>query len=419
MGWGRRAVAVLFALAVVALVVTSLRPKPPPPLGVMVAPVRKAAVTRKVVGAGKLQAATQVKLSSNLSGDLLELAVREGDRVKTGQFIGRIDGRRYTAQVKQAEASRATAAADHATALVNVARLTADLARVKRLSAGGNASAAELERAEQELQAEQSRAQAAKERIAQADAALSEARQLLSYTTLTAPIDGVVTSRLKQVGERVRGSDLSEDPIVIIATLSSMEVKVEVGEHEVVHLKEGQTAEVEVDAIPEKRWPARVVEIAKNANVRNPNTEQEVTTFPVRLALTAPVPGALPGMSAQASIATETRNDAVVVPVQAVTVRTEKELRGEKAEKGAAAPAVPGQKQKREQTRRVVFVVDGSVAKIRPVETGLAGENDIEVVEGLREGEKVVEGPYKVLSRELADGKPIRELKPGESLKLP
>ncbi len=419
MGWGKRGVAVLFGLGVLALVVTSLRPRPPPPLGVLVTAVRKASVTRKVVGAGKLQAATQVKLSSNLSGDLLELAVKEGDRVKAGQFIGRIDGRRYLAQVRQAEASRATSAADHATALVNVSRLSADLGRVRRLSDGGNASAAELERSDQELRAEQSRAQAAKERIAQADAALAEARQLLSYTTLTAPIEGVVTSRLKQVGERVRGSDFNEDPIVIIATLSSMEVKVEVGEHEVVHLREGQAAEVEVDAIPERRWPAQVVEIAKNANVRNPNTEQEVTTFPVRLALTSPVPGALPGMSAQASIATETRANAVVVPLQAVTVRTEKELRGEKPEKAAAAPVVPGQKARRELSRKVVFVVDGEVARLRPVEIGLAGENDVEVLDGLREGEQVVEGPYKVLARELADGKPIRPLKPGEALKLP
>jgi len=419
MGWGKRVAAALLGLAILALVVVSLRPRPPPPLGVLVTTARKGAVTRKVVGGGKLQAATQVKLSSNLSGDLLELAVKEGDRVKVGQFIGRIDGRRYLAQVRQAEAARATAAADHATALVNVSRLSADLERVKRLSAGGNASAAESERADQEFRAEQSRAQAARERIAQADAALAEARQLLSYTTLTAPIDGVVTSRLKQVGERVRGSDFNEDPIVIIATLSSMEVKVEVGEHEVVHLREGQQAEVEVDAIPERRWPAQVVEIAKNANVRNPNTEQEVTTFPVRLALIAPVPGGLPGMSAQASIATETRTEAVVVPLQAVTVRTEKELRGEKPDPGAAAVAAPGQKARREQTRKVVFVVDGEVARLRLVETGLAGENDIEVIGGLQEGERVVEGPYKILARELADGRPVRPLKPGEALKLP
>jgi HlyD family secretion protein len=421
MGWGKRAVAIAFALAMVALVVLSLRPRPPPPIGVQTTGARRSPITRKVVGAGKLQAATQVKLSSNVSGDLLELPVKEGDRVVKGQLIGRIDARRYVAQVRQQEANRATAAADHATAMVNVTRLQAELERVKRLAAGGNASAAELDKGVQELRAEQSRAVAAKERVAQADAQLAEARQLLSYTTLLSPIDGVVTSRQKQVGERVRGGELQEDPIVIIATLSNMEVKVEVGEHEVVYLREGDPAEVEIDAIPDKRWPAAVVEIAKNANVRNPNTEQEVTTFPVRLALTVPVPGALPGMSAQASIATETHADAVVVPLQAVTVRTEKELRDGPSARAPEAPPLPGaaQPKRRESARKVVFVVEKGVARVRPVETGLVGESDIEILEGLKEGETVIEGPYKVLARELAEGKAVRPLKPGEGVKLP
>jgi len=421
MGWGKRAVAIAFALAMVALVVLSLRPRPPPPIGVETTAARRSPITRKVVGAGKLQAATQVKLSSNVSGDLLELPVKEGDRVVKGQLIGRIDARRYVAQVRQQEANRATAAADHATAMVNVTRLQAELERVRRLAAGGNASAAELDKGVQELRAEQSRAVAAKERVAQADAQLAEARQLLSYTTLLSPIDGVVTSRQKQVGERVRGGELQEDPIVIIATLSNMEVKVEVGEHEVVYLREGDPAEVEIDAIPDKRWPAAVVEIAKNANVRNPNTEQEVTTFPVRLALTVPVPGALPGMSAQASIATETHADAVVVPLQAVTVRTEKELRDGPSARAPEAPPLPGaaQPKRRESARKVVFVVEKGVARVRPVETGLVGESDIEILEGLKEGETVIEGPYKVLARELAEGKAVRPLKPGEGVKLP
>jgi HlyD family secretion protein len=344
--------------------------------------------------------------------------------VKRGQFIGRIDSRRYAAVVRQQEANRATAAADHATAQVNVSRLSTELERVRRLAAGGNDSAAELDKAEQELRAEQSRALAARERIAQADAQLAEARQMLAFATLTSPIDGVITSRQKQVGERVRGSDLNEDPIVIIATLSSMEVKVEVGEHEVVHLHEGDTAEVEIDAMPDKKWPAQVVEIAKNANVKNAGTEQEVTNFPVRLALTVPVPGALPGMSAQASVSTETHADAVVIPVQAVTVRTEKELKGGPQAKAPEAnlPQVPGApRARKESVRKVVFVMDKDkgLARIRPVETGLAGENEIEILEGLKEGETVVEGPYKVLARELADGKPVRQMKPGEGLKLP
>ena len=301
-------------------------------------------------------------------------------------------------------------------------QLGQDLARVERLAQTGNASDAEVEQARAKLAGERARADAARGRIEQADASLREARHLLSLTTLVAPIDGVVTKREKQVGERVRGSDFSEDVILVISTLSQMEVKVEVGEHEVVFVKEGDTADVEIDAIPEKKFPAQVVEVARNATVKNQGTEGEVTTFFVRLALTEPVPGALPGMSAQASIATDTREGAVVVPIQAVTVRSERELRGEKGDEATAsrqgdgaggAPGQPGKKPRREALRKVVFVVDGGVAKVREVETGLASDTEIEIVKGLGEGEKVVEGPYRVLSRELADDKPVTEEAPG------
>jgi HlyD family secretion protein len=422
MSWPKRIAAVSFVLVVAGVTVASLRPRPQPPIAIQAISARKGAITRIVTAAGKLQAATEVKLSSNISGDLLELTVKEGARVTKGQVLGRIDARRFSAQVSQQEAARSSAAADLTSQKVNVEQLGQDLARVERLAQTGNASDAEVEQARAKLAGERARADAARGRIEQADASLREARHLLSLTTLVAPIDGVVTKREKQVGERVRGSDFSEDVILVISTLSQMEVKVEVGEHEVVFVKEGDTADVEIDAIPEKKFPAQVVEVARNATVKNQGTEGEVTTFFVRLALTEPVPGALPGMSAQASIATDTREGAVVVPIQAVTVRSERELRGEKGDEATAsrqgdgaggAPGQPGKKPRREALRKVVFVVDGGVAKVREVETGLASDTEIEIVKGLGEGEKVVEGPYRVLSRELSDGKPVTEEAPG------
>jgi HlyD family secretion protein len=194
-----------------------------------------------------------------------------------------------------------------------------------------------------------------------------------------------------------------------------MEAKVEVGEHEVVFLKEGNHAEVEIDAFPDKKWPADVIEVAKNANVKNPGTEAEVTTFPVRLALTTAVPGALPGMSCQATISSETKDDALVVPIQSVTIRSERELK-KKEGQAAADPPPPqgtGQRTRKEPMRKVVFVVEKGVARARPVETGLASENEIEITNGLEEGQTLVDGPYKVLSRDLADGKKVKEEKPG------
>jgi len=416
MSWTKRIIAAVFVLAVVGILIASLMPKKDPPVTVQTSTVRKGPITRKVSAAGKLQAATQVKLSSNLSGDLLDLPVREGDTIKKGQYIGRIDSRRYEAQLHQREAMEQSARSELSMEEVNLARLDADVKRVERLVKADSASTAELEKIVAERDGAAARVQAAKDRIKNASASLAEARFLLSFTTLTAPIDGILTSRLKQVGERVRGSDFNEDPIVIIATLSSMEMKVEVGEHEVVHLHEGDPAEIEIDAFPDKRFPAQVIEIAKNATVKNAGTEAEVTTFPVRIALTVNVPGALPGMSGQATISTETHDQALIVPLQAVSVRTEKQLAAGKDPKDAPPPPEPGstaaKKATREPMQKVVFVVEDGKARVRRVETGLASENDIELVSGVKEGEVIIEGPYKLLSRDLADGKPVKSEKP-------
>jgi HlyD family secretion protein len=327
--------------------------------------------------------------------------------------LGRIDARRYSAQTQQQEAARASAIADRDMQKVQVAQLEQDLARVEQLARTGNASPAELENARSSLAAGKARVAAAQGRIDQTDAALREARHFLAMTTLTAPIDGVVTQRVKQVGERVRGSDFSEDVILVIATLSQMEAKVEAGEHEVVFVKPGDPADIEIDAFPDRKFPAEVVEVARNATVKNAGTEAEVTTFFVRLALTEPVPGALPGMSCQASVATDTHDGAIVVPIQAVTVRPEKDLTGGGKKPGDEPPppaaGAAGKKPRREPLRKVVFVIRDGVAQVRPVETGLASETEIEIVSGLGEGEKVVEGPYRILSRDLADGRRVTE----------
>jgi HlyD family secretion protein len=377
---------------------------------------RKGSITRIVTAGGKLQAATEVKLSSNITGDLLALSVKEGDVVKRGQELGKIDSRRYAAQVSQQEAARAAALGDLEQQKVQVGQLRQELGRVERLAQGGNASTAELDIAKANLAGGLARMDSAAGRVAQADAALREARHYFDQTTLAAPIDGVVTKREKQVGERVRGSDFSEDVIMIISTLSQMEMKMEVGEHEVAYLKEGDQAEVEIDAFPEKKFPAQVVEVARNANIKQQGTEGEVTTFFVRLALTQPVANALPGMSAQASVFTETRDDAVVVPIQAVTVRAAKDVKpggGPAQERQLPQPpegaASANKKPKREPMQKVVFVIQDGVAKVRAVETGLASDTEIEITSGLAEGEKVVEGPYRVLSREIADGNRVAE----------
>jgi HlyD family secretion protein len=414
MTWTKRIFAVLFVLGIAGIVVLSLRPKPEKPVEVQTSLAHKSSITRRVTAPGKLQPATQVKVSSNLSGDLLELAVEEGAHVTKGQFLARIDSRRYGAQVKQQEALRAASEAEQSLQQIELARLQSERDRVKKLVETSSASPAELQQAESQVAAQEARVRGVIERVAQASAALSEASHMLSMTTLYAPIDGTVTSKLKQVGERVRGSDFSEDVLLVISTLSAMEVKVEVGEHEVVYLKVGDKADIEIDAFPDKRFPASVVEVAQNATIKNPGTEQEVTTFPVRLTLEGSVPSALPGMSAEAAISTETHPDALVVPIQAVAARADKDLPAAKAKGGEGAvienqvPKIEGARKPARGMQKVVFVMEDGKARARRVETGLASETEIEILDGLKDGETIIEGPYRAVSRELNDGKPVK-----------
>lgn len=410
-----------FALAIIGIVVASLVPKREKAIEVKTSVVERESITRKVTAAGKLQPATEVRVSSNLTGDLLELTVKEGDEVAKGQLLARIDSRRYVAQVRQQNALLNSARAQLEVARVRQAQLGVEARRLHDLLKANTVSTAEVERADADLASQRAQLQAAREDVARTEASLAEAQHLLSLATIHAPIAGIVTSRLKQVGERVRGSDFTEDVLLVIATLSAMEVRVEVGEHEVVHLREGNEAEVEIDAFPDEVFPAHVVEIARAAQIRNPNTEAEVTTFPVRLALTRAPVGALPGMSAEATILTETHDDAVVVPIQAVTARKESELEKEEGdgrsedEKDAAAGEETSRK--KDPLRKIVFVVADGVAEVRRVETGLADEDNVEIVSGLQAGEEIVRGPYRVLAHELEDGKPVEAGKKDEASK--
>jgi HlyD family secretion protein len=184
--------------------------------------------------------------------------------------------------------------------------------RVAALVEKGIASPAELERAKGEFEGAQARVSSATQRLAQSAAMLDEAQTNLSRTTLQSPIEGTVIEVSREVGERVRGSDFNEDVVMTIAALAAMEVKIEVGEHEVVHLKPGQRADVTMDALEGQTFEGSVVEIAQKANIKNPGSEAEVTSFPVTVALTSRPPGALPGMSAEVRIAAETRSQFAV-----------------------------------------------------------------------------------------------------------
>lgn len=411
MSWWRWLIAALIVAAVGGMTWAGLREKPPPATEVQFGKVKKAPITRTVTGAGKVEAATTVKISSNLSGDLLELPVKVGDTVKKGQVLAKLDRRRFEASVKQAAAALSASKAEIATVQVEIDRLTRELDRVQGLVDKGLASRAELERAGSDLQAAKARQAAQADRAAQASAVLEEAQNNLAKTTLYSPIDGNVIEVTREVGERVRGSDFNEDVVMTLAALHAMEVKIEVGEHEVVHLRQGQRSDIKLDAFEGQGFEGTVVEIAQKALIRNAGSEQETTSFPVTVALVAKPDGVLPGMSAEVRITADHREGALVVPVQAVTVRPERSLSDTGANVEGTGLAAP---RKGEAFAKVVFVVDAEKrVKARRVKTGISSDTDIEILEGLTEGDEIVEGPYRTLAKELKDGDLVEPQKPG------
>lgn len=409
MKWWKAVIAGVLFLGAAAITVGGLSERPPPTKEVQIAKVRKGSITRTITGAGKVQAATTVKISSNLSGDLVELLVKDGDPVKKGQVLGRLDRVRYEAAVKQALASQNASRADVDVAQVEASRAKADLARVEELEKKGLASSAEVAEARAVYDSAEGRLAAAQQRFARDTAVLEQARSDLSKTTLLSPIDGNVIELSREVGERVRGSDFNEDVVMVIAALNAMEVKFEVGEHEVVHLKPGQPAEITLDALEGQTFSGSVVEIAQRALIKNEGTESEVTSFPVTVALDTRPPGVLPGMSAEARISAETHDDVLLVPIQAVTVRPDRSLPDytEPVEGGGLTA-----KRKTETLAKVVFVV-GDDNRVKPVRvrTGIASDTELEIVEAreLAPGTRIVEGPYRVLSKDLNNGDLVRE----------
>jgi HlyD family secretion protein len=412
MKWWKSAIAALLFLAVAAITLGGLRQRPPPAVEVQFAKAKRASITRVIAGAGKVEAVTTVKISSNLSGDLIELLVKEGDRVTKGQVLGQIDRKRFEAASKQALAAQSASKADAQVAQVEVERAGAEHGRVEALLKKGLASAAELDKVKADRDAALARLASARERHAQAAAAYEEAQTNLSKTTLISPIDGTVIEKSREVGERVRGSDFSEDVVMTLAALNSMEVKIEVGEHEVVYLRQRQKADILVDALEGQTFEGFVTEIAQKALIKNPGTEQEVTTFPVKVALSTRPPGVMPGMSSEVRIAAEMRNDAIVVPIQAVTVRSDKNLSDAPAPIEGTASSLTAKK-RTESLAKVVFVVDmEGKARPRRVRTGIASDTEMEILDGVQEGEKIVEGPYRTLSKDLKEGDRVQELKP-------
>ena len=426
---GRWIIAALVIAATGFATVQGLRPHPPPPVEVTTSPAKRGPVTRTVTAAGHIQARETVKVSSNISGDLISLSVKEGDHVRHGQVLGQIDRRLGEAGVSQFRGGVASARAQVAQIEASIVQDRADLGRVRKLVEEKLAPPSDLEKSQTQLKVDEGRLAAQKELVAQSQGQLETAQYNLSRATLTAPIDGTVLELSHKVGERIRGSDFSEDVVMLLGGLQDLEVKAEVGEHEVVGIHVGDESTVDIDAIADKQFKGHVVAVGKNAQVKNPGTDAEVTTFFVRVGLDTPPESALPGMSSAVSIATATHDNVMMVPIQAVTSREPKKkdskdvapqregtLRTAEAsavKRGEAAGPTLSAAGKVKPVK-VLFVVDkDGVAQMREVHTGIASRTDVEILDGVNEGDVIVDGPYRTLARELQDGQKVKPQAPG------
>jgi HlyD family secretion protein len=393
---------VIVALVVVVMVFVNVKKSRGNAIEVTVSKVEKGDITKTVSGSGYVQPEIDVDISARISAEIIKIHVIEGEKVKKGQVLVDLDRQRYAAAVEQYESSLTSAKAE-------LKKADADYVRIKNLFDQNLTTQADLDAAEATRQLAQSRVQ-------QSQAALKQADDDLSKTRLVAPIDGTVTRLLKEEGEIAVGSNFQADPIMTVSELAKMEVLAEVDENDVVLVDTGDKAAIEVDAIPDTSFEGHVREIAHTATTRGRGTQEQVTNFEVKIAFSRPSEKLRPGMSATVDISTETHQNVLFVPIQCVTAREAKsdstKAASEKKETESSdqqeGRSNSNKKEKKNKQNEVVFVVDNSVAKIAHVKTGISDDNNIEIMSGLEDGQSVVSGSYKALSKLLKDGSQVK-----------
>jgi HlyD family secretion protein len=366
--------------------------------------VRKSDITSVVTANGKIAARTDVKISAYVPARIDQLPVKEGDLVKKGQLLVQLDDTEYKAAANQAKAQLASAKASLEQAQL-VHKRQKELFE-KKLTSKEQYDMAEADFKRAEAQTEQAKAN------------LEQVQYALSKTTITSPMDGMVTALNAEVGEIVMIGTMN-NPGTVIMTISDMsetETEVEVDETDIAEVKLDQDAKIKIDAFPDTTFKGKVSEIGHTGQVSGLGTQDQVTNFLVKIVLIDKVPNISPGMSASVDITTNNHPEVFNVPIQAVVMREEKSdtLAMKKGkEKGALASAdsmttkEEGKRKKEKKEVEGVFVVDNGRVKFVKVRTGIADQQNIEIVSGLKENDMVVTGSYKIL-RTMKDGDKVK-----------
>ncbi|MCC6397984.1 MAG: efflux RND transporter periplasmic adaptor subunit [Bacteroidetes bacterium] len=390
----------IIGLLVIALgLVVFLGSRKEPVTTVQVEKVAARTLTQVVTATGKIQPEVQVKITPEVSGEIVTLPVKEGQRVKKGDLLMKIKPDFYVAQRDQYAAGLLQTKA-------SLSKSEPEFRRVETLFKKGLASESEFDQARAAYEA-------SKAAFAQASASLDQANESLRKTTILSPMDGTVSQLNSELGERVLGTvQFQGTDVMTIADLSRMEARVDVSENDVVLVSIGDTARIEVDAFPERKVNAVVYEIANTAKSTGAGTQEEVTNFEVKMRIVGSEIQLRPGMSMTADIETETKHNVLTVPIQSVTTRMPKmeikEGEGD-GQRGAVLASTNGGKRKEEnKAKEIVFVVENGVAKAVPVRRGISDDNYTEILEGVSDSVQVVSGSYKAINRELEDGSKVR-----------
>ncbi len=410
----KKIILLVVVLAIIGgIVYLNLQKKKVKPVAVQTQTVQRERIVQTVNASGSLIPVTEVKISANVSARIIGLAVKEGDRVRKGDLLVELDKAQYEAAYEKALSFVQSSKA-------NRKKVASDLKRYRALRERDLTSEAELEAAEAQMEVAESQ-------VVQAEAALKQAQDDLDKTRIAAPMSGIVTSLKKEVGEIALGSVFQEDVILVISDMSKVEVKVEVDETDVVNVNIGDTAKIELDAIPNTEYRGLVAEIAHSATTKGLGTQEQVTNFIVEIAVIGQDERFRPGMSATVDIITDVREAALAVPIQALTARSPLEESAEvvppKKGKEETPPAEnpADRKMPAVKLQDVVFVVKtpadtldpqdktlikkpgGQLVAKRPVKIGISSDTHFEILEGLMEGEEIVIGPYKAISKDLKD----------------
>ncbi len=376
--------------------------------------VEKRTIVETITANGKIQPEKEVKITPDVSGEIVELTVKEGDNVKKGELLLRIKPDTYISQRDRSLAAISSSRARLAQSEAQFLQAELSFNRNKQLYNEQTISKSEFEQAQATYTVAKAEVDAAKFSVVSAEASVKEANENLTKTSIYAPMSGTVSMLLVELGERVAGTNLMAGTEMLrVADLSRMEAQVEVNENDIVRVNLGDTALIEVDAYLDQKFKGVVTEIANSAKTTGVSADQ-VTNFDVKILILPesykkivdegePNPFR-PGMSATVDIQTESKDSILAVPIQSVTTRTDTTI----------ANLSPSKK----DIRTMVFLSDGKYALAKDVKTGIQDNSYIEIISGVGPDDKVVSAPFSAISKKLSDSTLIEIVKKEDLFKV-